>query len=123
MAGAIGVGNIMLIVVKERTREIGLRKALGATPSTIINMIMQETVFITAVAGYGGLVVSVFILEIVSKVMDANGGKAGMFRHPEVDFKTAITALVVLVIAGLLASLMPAAKAANVNPIVALQDE
>ena len=62
-------------------------------------------------------------LEIVSKVMDANGGKAGMFRHPEVDFKTAITALIVLVIAGVLASLMPAAKAANVNPIVALQDE
>jgi putative ABC transport system permease protein len=123
MAGAIGVGNIMLIVVKERTREIGLRKALGATPRTIINMIMQETVFITAVAGYCGLVVSVFLLEIVSKVMDANGGKAGMFRHPEVDFKTAITALIVLIVAGLLASLMPAAKAANVNPIVALQDE
>lgn len=123
MAGAIGVGNIMLIVVKERTREIGLRKALGATPSSIISMIMQESVFITAVAGYCGLVVSVFILEGVSAVMDANGGKAGMFRHPEVDFKTAITALIVLVVAGVLASLLPAAKAASVNPIVALQDE
>jgi putative ABC transport system permease protein len=123
MAGAIGVGNIMLIVVKERTREIGLRKALGATPSAIISMIMQESVFITAVAGYCGLVVSVVILEGVSAVMDANGGKAGMFRHPEVDFKTAITALIVLIIAGVLASLLPAAKAASVNPIVALQDE
>lgn len=123
MAGAIGVGNIMLIVVKERTREIGLRKALGATPSSIITMIMQEAVFITAVAGYCGLVVSVFILEGVSAVMEANGGKAGMFRHPEVDFKTAILALIVLVVAGVLASLLPAAKAAGVNPIVALQDE
>lgn len=123
MAGAIGVGNIMLIVVKERTREIGLRKALGATPSSIITMIMQEAVFITAVAGYCGLVVSVFILEGVSALMDASGGKAGMFRHPEVDFKTAIMALIVLIIAGVLASLLPAAKAASVNPIVALQDE
>ena len=123
MAGAIGVGNIMLIVVKERTREIGLRKALGATPGTIISMIMQESVFITAVAGYCGLVVSVFLLEGVSAIMEANGGKAGMFRHPEVDFTTAVSALIVLVIAGVLASLMPAAKAAAVNPIVALQDE
>ena len=123
MAGAIGVGNIMLIVVKERTREIGLRKALGATPSNIIGMIMQEAVFITVIAGYCGLVLSVLILEIVTAVMDANGGKAGMFRHPEVDFATAITALIVLVVAGVLASLMPAAKAAAVNPIVALQDE
>ncbi len=123
MAGAIGVGNIMLIVVKERTREIGLRKALGATPGTIISMIMQESVFITALAGYCGLVVSVFLLEGVSALMEANGGKAGMFRHPEVDFTTAITALIVLVVAGVLASLMPAAKAAAVNPIVALQDE
>jgi putative ABC transport system permease protein len=123
MAGAIGVGNIMLIVVKERTREIGLRKALGATPSNIIGMIMQESVFITVIAGYCGLVLSVLILELVTAVMDANGGKAGMFRHPEVDFATAITALIVLVVAGVLASLMPAAKAAGVNPIVALQDE
>jgi len=123
MAGAIGVGNIMLIVVKERTREIGLRKALGATPGTIISMIMQESIFITALSGYCGLVVSVFLLEGVSALMEANGGKAGMFRHPEVDFGTAVSALIVLVVAGVLASLMPAAKAAAVNPIVALQDE
>lgn len=123
MAGAIGVGNIMLIVVKERTREIGLRKALGATPGTIISMIMQESIFITALSGYCGLVVSVFLLEGVSALMEANGGKAGMFRHPEVDFTTAVSALIVLVVAGVLASLMPAAKAAAVNPIVALQDE
>lgn len=123
MAGAIGVGNIMLIVVKERTREIGLRKALGATPTAIVGMIVQEAVFITAVAGYFGLVVGVLLLEAINKVMAANGGNAGMFRNPEVDFNTAISAVVVLIISGLLASLMPAAKAAAVNPIVALQDE
>ena len=123
MAGAIGVGNIMLIVVKERTREIGLRKALGATPTSIVAMIVQESIFITAIAGYMGLVVGVFLLEGVSNVLEASGGGSGMFRRPEVDFGTAISALVVLVISGFLASLMPAAKAAAVNPIVALQDE
>ena len=123
MAGAIGVGNIMLIVVKERTREIGLRKALGATPTSIVAMIVQESIFITAIAGYMGLVVGVFLLEGVSNVLEASGGGSGMFRRPEVDFGTAISALVVLVISGFLASLMPAAKAAAVNQIVALHDE
>jgi len=122
-AGAVGVGNIMLIVVKERTREIGLRKALGATPASIVGMIMQESLFITAIAGYSGLVVGALLIEFIAKMLDASGGKAGFFGHPEVEFKTAIIALAVLVVSGLLASLMPAAKAAAVNPIVALQDE
>ena len=122
-AGAVGVGNIMLIVVKERTREIGLRKALGATPSSIVAMIMQESVFITAVAGYSGLVVGALLLEGISKMLDASGGKVNFFSHPEMDFKTAIVALAVLIISGVLASLMPAARAAAVNPILALQEE
>ena len=122
-AGAVGVGNIMLIVVKERTREIGLRKALGATPGSITAMIMQESLFITAVAGYSGLVVGALLLESVSRMLAASGGKVNFFSHPEMDFKTAIIALVVLIISGVLASLMPAAKAATVNPITALQDE
>jgi putative ABC transport system permease protein len=121
-AGAVGVGNIMLIVVKERTREIGLRKALGATPSSIVAMIMQESLFITAIAGYGGLVVGALLLEGISKILDA-GGKVNFFSHPEMDFKTAMVALLVLIFSGVLASIMPAAKAAAVNPIVALQDE
>lgn len=123
MAGAIGVGNIMLIVVKERTREIGLRKALGATPNSIVGMIVQESIFITAFAGYFGLVMGVLLLEGIASILAASGGKAGFFGKPEVDFATAFSALVVLIISGLLASLMPAAKAASVNPIVALQDE
>ena len=123
MAGAIGVGNIMLIVVKERTREIGLRKALGATPGSIVGMIVQESIFITTFAGYLGLVMGVLLLEGIGKILDANGGSAGFFGKPEVDFVTAFSALVVLVISGLLASMMPASKAAGVNPIVALQDE
>jgi putative ABC transport system permease protein len=122
-AGAVGVGNIMLIVVKERTREIGLRKALGATPGSIVAMIMQESLFLTAVAGYCGMVVGAALLELVARALNASGGKAGFFGAPELEFKAAVTALTVLVISGVLASLMPAAKAAAVNPIVALQDE
>jgi len=110
-------------VVKERTREIGLRKALGATPASIVIMIMQESVFITAVAGYSGLVLGTLLIESIAKMMEAGGGRAGFFGAPEVDFRTAITAMVVLITCGVLASLMPAAKAAAVNPIVALQDE
>jgi len=122
-AGAVGVGNIMLIVVKERTREIGLRKALGATPASIVAMIMQESVFITAVAGYSGLVMATLLLESIARALNASGGRAGFMGPPEVEFKTALIALTVLVVSGVLASLMPAAKAAAVNPIVALQDE
>ena len=120
MAGAIGVGNIMLIVVKERTREIGLRKALGATPFSIIMMIVQEALFITIVAGYSGLAVGTLLLEAINKAV---GDGARFLKHPQVDFHTAIVALMVLVVSGVLASLLPASKAAAVNPIIALQDE
>ncbi len=122
-AGAVGVGNIMLIVVRERTREIGLRKALGATPGSIVALIMQESVFVTAMAGYAGLVVGTLLLESIARMLNSAGGRAGFMGPPEVDFKTALIALGVLVVSGLLASLMPAAKAAAVSPIVALQDE
>src|SRR5690606_37747092 len=127
-AGAVGVGNLMRIVVKERTREIGLRKALGATPFSIVAMIMQESLFITAVAGYAGLVVGALVIESVAQMLEAAGGSAGFFGAPEVEFRTAIVALAVLVAAGVLASLLPAALAAGsseastpaaVNPIVA----
>jgi putative ABC transport system permease protein len=121
-AGAIGVGNIMLIVVKERTREIGLRKALGATPFSIVAMIMQESLFLTAIAGYSGLVVGVMLLQGITTLLNANG-KTQMFTNPQVDFSTALIALFVLIVAGVLASILPAAKAAAVNPILALQDE
>jgi putative ABC transport system permease protein len=122
LAGSIGVGNIMLIVVKERTREIGIRKALGATPASIVAMIIQESLFITAVAGYTGLVVGTLLLQGVANALEAGGG-ARFFSRPEVNFTTAIVALAVLMISGVLASLMPAARAAAVNPIVALQEE
>ena len=123
LAGAIGVGNIMLIVVNERTREIGLRKALGATPTSIVLMIVQESLFITAVAGYTGLVVGTLLLQAVTRALDAGGDASRFFSRPEIDFRIAMAALGVLAISGVLASLMPAARAVAVNPIVALQEE
>ncbi len=119
IAGVVGVSNIMLIVVKERTREIGVRKAIGATPASIVSLILQESVLITAFAGYVGLVLGVLLLETVSKFMPPNP----FFVNPEADFGIAIGATLLLVTSGALAGLVPAMKAASIKPIVALRDE
>jgi putative ABC transport system permease protein len=123
IAGAIGIGNIMLVIVKERTREIGLRKALGATPMRISVLIMQEALLITVVAGYTGLAAGVFLLEAIKLIFIKLGHADSRFSQPFVDLNIALIALLVLVIVAVLAALIPAAKAASVNPIVALQDE
>ncbi len=122
-AGIVGVSNIMIIIVKERTREIGIRKALGATPWSIINLIMQESIFITAVAGYLGLFLGVVLLEGVNYALVAMGASIDFFKRPEVDFQVAIASVVILVIAGALAGLFPAIKAAHVKPVEALKSE
>lgn len=123
IAGVIGVGNIMLVVVKERTREIGLRKALGATPTNISLMIIHESLFITLMAGYTGLAAGVLLLEGIKTLLLKLGQGGGLFASPYIDIQIALMALLVLVITGVLAALLPALKAASVNPITALQDE
>jgi len=122
-AGIVGISNIMIIVVKERTREIGIRKALGATPFSIISLILQESIFITAVAGYTGLVVGVGVLEGLNYLLDMTGADLQYFRRPEVHLESAIWATVVLVVAGAIAGFFPARNAAMVNPIEALRNE
>lgn len=123
MAGVIGISNIMLIVVKERTKEIGIQRALGATPVRIISQIITESVFLTTIAGYFGLALGVFLLEMVSKLLAAGGGSGSIFLNPGVDFNIAIVSLVILITSGALAGLMPAKRAISIKPIDALRDE
>ncbi|MFD2512797.1 ABC transporter permease [Pontibacter locisalis] len=122
-AGIIGVGNIMLIVVKERTKEIGVRKALGATPWSIISLIIQESVVITGLAGYTGLLAGTGIIATIEYFMRKFDVQAGYFGIPEVNLGIALSATILLVLTGALAGLIPATKAARVNPVVALRDE
>lgn len=123
LAGVIGVSNIMLIVVNERTKEIGIRKALGATPASIIFMIMQEAVFLTFFAGYTGLAIGVAALEAINYAFVAFNLNTQFFINPHIDFSTAMLATSILIVAGALAGLIPAMKAIRIDPIRALRSE
>jgi len=123
VAGIVGVSNIMLIIVKERTREIGIRMAVGATPGSIIGMIIQESVLITSVSGYMGMVAGVGAIELVGRLMDVLKLQNQYFSNPYVDIRIAITATVLLVVAGTGAGLFPALRAASIKPIEALKEE
>lgn len=123
LAGVIGVSNIMLIVVKERTKEIGIQRAIGATPLAIQSQIVLESVFLTALAGYAGLVLGVGLLELINYMLVEFNLASDMFARPEVDFEKAIIALVILIVSGALAGLIPARRATKLKPIDALRDE
>ncbi len=123
LAGVVGVSNIMMIIVRERTQEIGIQRALGATPYAIMSQIITESIFLTALAGYVGLVVGVGIIEMVNYFLDHSGASTGMFNNPTVDFGVAIKALIVLIISGAFAGMIPARRAVSIKPIDALRDE
>lgn len=120
LAGVIGISNIMLIVVKERTREIGVKRALGAVPMQIIGQILTEAVFLTAVSGYFGLVAGIGLLELLNSLI---GNSGGTFTNPTVDLSVALKALSILIISGAIAGLIPANKAVSIKPVEALRSE
>ena len=124
IAGVIGISNIMLVIVKERTKEIGIQRAIGAPPMKIVSQIIIESIFLTSLAGYVGLVLGVAVIEGINYLLESSGGVDNeMFKRPEVDFNVAITALAILIVAGALAGLIPARRAVRIRPIDALRDE
>lgn len=118
IAGVVGVSNIMLIIVKERTREIGIRKALGAEPFSIVAMILHESIFVTAIAGFVGLIGGLALLEFAGPMVETQ-----FITNPSVNFNVALTTVFILIIAGALAGFFPAWRAAKIKPIIALRDE
>ncbi len=125
LAGIIGISNIMMVTVKERTREIGVRRALGAKPWNIISQIMSESLLLTSLAGFLGLSTGVFLLDLVDKILSASasGSEHAAIKNPEVSIGTAIAASCVLLVCGLLSGLIPAWRAMQIKAIDAIRDE
>ena len=120
LAGAIGVSNIMLVTVKERTREIGIRRALGATPRTIITQILSESVILTLIAGVLGLMVGVGLLSLIGLFLSQGDS---FFQNPQISFTVAISAFIILLVIGTLAGFIPANRALSIKPIEAIREE
>lgn len=118
IAGIIGISNIMVFVVKERTKEIGIRKAIGATPRSVIAMILQESIFITTSAGYVGLFLGIFLLSYLGDSLEDY-----FIKDPYINIGTAIFATIILIAFGALAGYVPAKRAAKIKPIEALSDK
>jgi len=121
IAGVIGVSNIMLVTVKERTKEFGIKRALGATPYSIILQIIMESILLTSIAGILGLIIGVFTVEGINMLMQGNEG--GMFSNPEVDIDIALKTIAIMVVAGAFAGFLPANRAVRIRPIDALRTE
>jgi putative ABC transport system permease protein len=119
IAGIIGISNIMVFIVKERTKELGIRKALGAQPSEIIKMILTESIFITALSGFMGMILGIIILNS----LDSSALQDYFITRAGVDFSIALSATVILIVFGVAAGYIPAKRAAKIKPIVALRDE
>ena len=120
LAGGIGISNIMLVTVRERTKEIGIRRALGATPRNIIMQVMSESIILTIIAGIGGLMFGVGLLQVVGLALSQG---SQFFKEPQISFAVAISALVILVVIGTIAGYFPAKRAMNIKPIEAIRDE
>ena len=123
MSGIIGISNIMLVTVRERTREIGVRRAIGAKPITIVKQILSESFVLTAIAGFLGFLVGVLILEVIHSAMTGNMDEDTFMMPPFVSFDTALIAMIILIISGICAGFMPAMRALRIKAIDAIRDE
>ncbi|MDD4490371.1 MAG: ABC transporter permease [Paludibacter sp.] len=127
IAGVVGVSNIMLVTVKERTREIGIRKAIGAPPAQILFTIILESILITALFGYMGMMAGIGITEVVNMVLEqsaaANPSGMSVFKNPTVNLNYVYFSTMIMIIAGIIAGYMPARKAVKIKPIEAMRDE
>lgn len=123
LSGVIGISNIMLIVVKERTKEIGIRRALGATPAAIRTQILTESIFLTIIAGMFGIAMATGVLWVLNMILDSMPNEDMMFANPSVDLTVVFFALIILVGSGLLAGFIPAQIAIKVKPVDALRTE
>jgi len=122
LAGIIGIVNIMLITVKERTKEFGVRRSLGAQPSQIIFQVMKETLLLTILAGLVGMMMGIGLLELVNLAI-GDEGSTGSFKNPGVDLELVVTALIVMIISGAVAGLLPALRAIAIRPVDALRSD
>ena len=122
LSGVIGVSNIMLIVVKERTKEIGIRRALGASPGNIRGQILTESIFLTIISGMAGIALGALFIYVINSILEMNG-PVDMFTNPSVNLGVVTIALTILVVSGLLAGLIPAQNAIRVKPVDALRTE
>lgn len=122
-AGAIGVSNIVLVIVKERTKEFGIRRALGATPFDIMKQVILESVTLTVLSGVIGIIAGVWSLEMLSSILNSSAGEGGMFRNPGVELQIVLISLGILIISGLFAGFIPARKAVSIKPVEALHYE
>lgn len=122
LSGIVGVSNIMFVSVRERTHEIGVRRAIGAKPRSILRQIILESVAITTLFGYVGIVLGMLVSEGIGMLVAA-GGERSPLKDPTVDIAIAIQVTVVLIIAGAFAGLFPAMKSLKIKPVEALRDE
>ena len=123
MSGIIGVSNIMLVTVKERTREIGVRRALGAKPRNIISQVLSESLLLTTLAGLVGLCIGVGVMAIVAMITSNMPSDNAMFQDPNLGFGAAVAATVIVIISGLLAGVLPAWRAIQIKAIDAIREE
>ena len=123
LAGAIGVSNIMLVIVKERTKEFGIRRAIGAPPSSIMKQVIMESLVLTVAAGIFGIIAGVWLLELITLIMNKFSDDSGFFRNPGVELPIVLVSLLILIISGILAGIIPARRAVEVKPVEALHYE